>query len=271
MSSAAARPDQLQPDQVKPDQTWLRRFHKAKPDAPRLICFPHAGGSASYFYAFSDQLAPDVEMFAVQYPGRQDRIAEPRRSRWPAGRPAGRRHRAAGLRADGVLRAQLRLGAVLRGGRERGAARYGSGGPVRVRIPGALADPQRLGAPPGRRGPGAGAAGTRRHRRALARGRDVLAAILPPLRTDYRLIETHQRTSEQLDGVPLTMFTGEDDPHTTLDEAEAWREATTGEFTLEVFSGGHFYLDDHLPALAQSVRTRVEQVVCSGAARQDQA
>jgi surfactin synthase thioesterase subunit len=38
-----------------------------------------------------------------------------------------------------------------------------------------------------------------------------------------------------------------------------------------VFSGGHFYLDGHLPALAQSVRTGVEQAVYSGAARQDQA
>ena len=82
MSEAAARPEQAKseqakPEQAKPDQTWLRRFHKAKPDAPRLICFPHAGGSASYFYAFSDQFAPDIEVFAVQYPGRQDRRAEP--------------------------------------------------------------------------------------------------------------------------------------------------------------------------------------------------
>ncbi|MGX6601667.1 thioesterase II family protein [Micromonosporaceae bacterium Da 78-11] len=47
----------------------------ADPDV-RLICFPHAGGSASFFRSWGGRL-PGVEVSAVRYPGRAERIAEP--------------------------------------------------------------------------------------------------------------------------------------------------------------------------------------------------
>ena len=56
---------------------WVRRFHDAGNDCTTLVCFPHAGGSASYFFRFSQALSPDVRVCAIQYPGRQDRCREP--------------------------------------------------------------------------------------------------------------------------------------------------------------------------------------------------
>src|SRR5438094_1120625 len=56
---------------------WIRRFHPSPQSRVRLVCFPHAGGSASYYHAMSQALAPSVEVLAVQYPGRQDRYGEP--------------------------------------------------------------------------------------------------------------------------------------------------------------------------------------------------
>jgi pyochelin biosynthetic protein PchC len=47
-----------------------------RPDASdRLICFPHAGGSASFFKDWG-RLLPDTEVHAVCYPGRAARITE---------------------------------------------------------------------------------------------------------------------------------------------------------------------------------------------------
>ena len=63
---------------VKPatqiDERWLRRLKHA-PDrvAARLVIFPHAGGSASYFRPMEQFLHPQIDVLAVQYPGRQDR------------------------------------------------------------------------------------------------------------------------------------------------------------------------------------------------------
>src|SRR6059058_3650797 len=57
--------------------TWLRRFGPVLDSGVRLICFPHAGGSASAYVPLARALAPEVEVLAVQYPGRQDRRHEP--------------------------------------------------------------------------------------------------------------------------------------------------------------------------------------------------
>ncbi|MEU1199832.1 alpha/beta fold hydrolase [Streptomyces sp. NPDC005813] len=48
----------------------------ARPDARiRLVCFPHAGGSAAFYRAWGQSLT-EVEVHAVQYPGRADRFDE---------------------------------------------------------------------------------------------------------------------------------------------------------------------------------------------------
>ena len=57
--------------------SWVRRFHTAADTAVRLVCFPHAGGSATWYFPLSRALSPETEVLAVQYPGRQDRRAEP--------------------------------------------------------------------------------------------------------------------------------------------------------------------------------------------------
>ncbi|MFJ5294870.1 thioesterase II family protein [Streptomyces sp. NPDC088348] len=61
-----------------PYGSWLRRLD-SRPDAgSRLICFPHAGGSASVYRSWLPGWDDDApELWAVQYPGREDRTDEP--------------------------------------------------------------------------------------------------------------------------------------------------------------------------------------------------
>ncbi|MBE4737358.1 MULTISPECIES: thioesterase II family protein [Streptomyces] len=59
-----------------PDTSRRLVCDTARPTARvRLVCFPHAGGSASFYRGWGDAL-PDVEVHAVQYPGRADRFDE---------------------------------------------------------------------------------------------------------------------------------------------------------------------------------------------------
>lgn len=60
-----------------PGNLWIRRYHPAPEAAERLVCFPHAGGSASFYLPVSTALSPAVDVLGVQYPGRQDRRHEP--------------------------------------------------------------------------------------------------------------------------------------------------------------------------------------------------
>lgn len=59
------------------DPEWFRLFSSAPDAAVRLLCLPHAGGSASFYFPVAQALSPSVEVLAVQYPGRQDRRMEP--------------------------------------------------------------------------------------------------------------------------------------------------------------------------------------------------
>jgi surfactin synthase thioesterase subunit len=55
---------------------WLRCDRPLSQPSHRLVCFPHAGGSASFFADWGRSLSP-IEVHAVKYPGRAERIAEP--------------------------------------------------------------------------------------------------------------------------------------------------------------------------------------------------
>src|SRR5262249_24276773 len=64
----------LQSCELLPESRYVWRA--GNPDhTHRLICFPHAGAGASAFAEWAGLLQPEVELVAVQLPGRQDRIA----------------------------------------------------------------------------------------------------------------------------------------------------------------------------------------------------
>lgn len=232
--------------------TWLRRFHQS-PDAPvRLVCFPHAGGSASYFFPMSKALSPEVDVLAVQYPGRQDRHGERRIENL--------RELADGVRA--VLPTDLpvaffghSLGATLAfevalGMPEPPLVLFASGrrAPSRQRPEdeyvhrldddGIIAELRRL----------SGADNP------ILKDAELRALFLPTLRSDYIAVETYRPPAGATLDCPITVVTGDADPVTTLDNARAWSTHTTSAFEMEVLPGGHFYLEEHPTEVVEIVR-----------------
>ncbi|WP_405008959.1 thioesterase II family protein [Kitasatospora sp. NBC_01539] len=61
---------------TRPATTWLQCATPVDDPQQRLICFPHAGGSASFYRDWGAHL-PGTEVHAVRYPGRAERLAEP--------------------------------------------------------------------------------------------------------------------------------------------------------------------------------------------------
>ncbi|MFI5798191.1 thioesterase II family protein [Streptomyces sp. NPDC051677] len=59
------------------DRGWVRALNSVERPADRLVCFPHSGGSAAIYRAWSSAMPADAELLAVQYPGHADRMAEP--------------------------------------------------------------------------------------------------------------------------------------------------------------------------------------------------
>jgi surfactin synthase thioesterase subunit len=226
------------------------------------VCFPHAGGAASWYAPLARLLAPAVDVVAVQYPGRQDRLSEPCLDSITALR-------------DAVV-AQL-LAAP--GWLDRPVALFGHSMGAVVAYEVARTLEHDHGRPPralfvsGRRAPsthrveqvhlGGDAALLREVARLggtppeLLDDPDVHDLVLPALRGDYRAIETYAWRPGPEPGGPLWALVGDDDPVTTPAEAAAWRPHTSGLFERRVFPGRHFYLADPGPAaeVAALVRT----------------
>jgi surfactin synthase thioesterase subunit len=238
---------------------WIRRFHPAPAGAPRLVCFPHAGGSASFYYPVSQALEGRADVLAVQYPGRQDRRAEPSPDSieglvdglYPAlrtlldGPTAFFGHSMGAIIAFEVSR---RLAAqegfsptVLFASGRRAPSSVRDEHVHELDDAGVVREMQQLSGTDSR----------------LLADEEVLQMIMPAIRTDYKAIETYRCAPDVTVGAPIVVLTGDDDPKTTLDEARAWQAHTTGSFDLKVFPGGHFFLVQQAAAVIGTVRDQL--------------
>jgi surfactin synthase thioesterase subunit len=73
----------------------------------------------------------------------------------------------------------------------------------------------------------------------------MLEMFLPAFRNDVRVLEQYRRDAEVRISAPIVVMTAVDDPWTTVDDAMAWHEHTSGGGAIHTFDGGHFYLEQH--------------------------
>jgi surfactin synthase thioesterase subunit len=237
---------------------WIRRLHPTASAGSRLVCLPHAGGAASYFYPVLQRLGPDVDVLAIQYPGRQDRHAE--------------------TPVDDIRKLADIIAAELAPWRDLPLGLFGHsmGATIAFEVAGRLS---RNGTPPvtlfasGCRAPtmyrdqqvhladdATLVANLKRLSGTNARvleDSEVVEMILPALRSDYRAVETYRYRGDVRLSCPITVFTGDVDPQVTMAEALAWRAHTEGAFRIEVFSGGHFFLNDHADEVRAFIREQL--------------
>ncbi|MFL5884107.1 MAG: thioesterase II family protein [Thermoleophilaceae bacterium] len=222
----------------------------------RIFCFPYAGGRAQAYASWAGAMPHGCELSAFTYPGRGSRLRD---------RPLTSARALAGEAAD-ALEPRLDLpfaffghsmGALIafetaRALRDRGgplpsilmvagqAAPHLSAGTDTVHD---LPDDefqahlrQMGGTPP-----------------EILESDELMRVLLPSLRADFQICDTYAYSP----GAPLELdvraYAAVDDREASLDEIEAWREHGTGEFALELFAGGHFFIHTAGRAVAQSV------------------
>ncbi len=221
---------------------WLRRFTPVSRVWARLVCFPHAGGTAAFFRPWRDHLLPDVELYAVQYPGRLDRITDSCVDDMDV---------MAGSVASAV-QPLLDRPVVLFGHSLGAAVAYEVARRISVRTPGAPAGLIVSGrAAPGRPGVKHLASddvlwadierlgGTRPE---ILADPEIRRAFLPALRSDYRLSEIYRPVPGPLLDCPVTAMLGDADSEVDVAEAWSWARVTSSAFSIRCFPGEHFYL-----------------------------
>ncbi|WP_328609013.1 alpha/beta fold hydrolase [Amycolatopsis sp. NBC_00345] len=224
---------------------WLLRFPPRPAAALRLVCVPGAGCSASMFHGWARLLPDEVEVCAVQPPGRGARLREE-----PLTRMAPFADGLAEAVADDPSRPVVVLGHSL------GALIAFEAAARLVRSPATVAALVVA----AHRAPARGNAGFAGHLLtedemlavATGLGGTTEGALADPgvrrtavraLRADFEL-DYHYRHHDPVPlPLPITVYGGDADPVVSTEDLEGWRAHTSGAFRTRVFAGGHFFQD----------------------------
>lgn len=227
---------------------WLRTPRPVPGASVRLVCLPHAGGTAGTYRPWLAAAPADVELTLVQYPGREDRIREAPWTDVVAMATA-----VADLLAD-EARPLVLFGHSLGGTIAYEVARRLPRPPRRLVVSARIAPM----VPPSRVFHGSDDDLLAQLHRLGGTAAAVLAhpelrdAILPAFRGDLAAADGYVHDPDPVLRSPLHLFLGADDPAVARPDAERWREVAPT-FALRVFPGGHFYLQDRPTEILRAV------------------
>ncbi len=230
---------------------------KPNPSAQlKLFCLPFAGGGSVSFRPWSDLVPEQIELIAVEIPGRGRRIGEPLRRRMDYLIP----DMAQGLLPEldkpfalfghsmGTLLA-FELAHFLKDHQHpkplhlflsgRGAPHI----PSRDKPIHRLADDEFIreiknfnGTP-----------------KEVLEHEELMQIVVPILRADFEICETYQFKPKLPLEIPITVFGGLRDSGASREELAAWEKHTSSEFNLRMFPGDHFFLLEHFRVLIESM------------------
>lgn len=235
---------------------WIIR---SKPNAQaqaRLFCFPYAGGGASLYRMWSSCLPADIEICAVQLPGREQRFTDP-----PYTQMAPLVHAV----ADALMPWLDRPYAIF--GHSMGALIGFELAHIchqrHLRMPEILfASGCRAPQLPARR-PEIHSLPDARFieevsamngvPQAILAQTELLQLILPWLRADFTLVETYHPVAREPLPCAITAFGGLQDAIVNQDEIAAWSHCTRGNFTRRMVPGDHFFLTSSQDMLTRAL------------------
>jgi medium-chain acyl-[acyl-carrier-protein] hydrolase len=238
----------------------VRQSH-GRPRGRTLIALPYAGGSCTVFRGWTAGLPTDVDIVAVQLPGRGGNLEQPAFTRIGPLVDALADEVRPLLGGDVTLFGHC-MGAVLAFELARHLRDTSGWEPRRMIVSAARGprrplDPERISHLPDEElvGQLRRLAGTPE---ALLDNPMLLKLMLPTIRADFELCEQYEYCHGDALGCPISVLGGRKDRFSRRD-LMAWRHETTGPVDFEWMPGGHFYLHSHETQMLTAVASRIRK------------
>jgi len=220
----------------------------------RLFCFPYAGGGAVIFHKWPSFLPTEVEVCAIELPGRGTRIREAPLTQMTTLVQAVAQVLVPDLDIPFAFYGHS-MGAVISFELARQLRREHGLKPVHLFVSGHRApqipdtDPptynlpepefieelQRLNGTPVE----------------VLENPELRRLIIPILRADLSVCQTYVYEADAPLATPMSAFGGLQDEDVTRDLIDAWRYQTTAPFSLRMLPGGHFFIQTAQPLLLE--------------------
>lgn len=210
----------------------------------RLFCFHHAGGTALFYRSWPDRLPRNVEVCAIQLPGRGNRLSEQPVSRL--------------IDLTGDIVAAIgphlnkpfaffghSMGALLSFETARELRRSMRIEPVHLFVSGRRAPQISEDTPPVHALPEPEFIEELRRLngtpKEVLENPELMELMIPILRSDFSVCETYTYTKEQPLSCAITAYGGLQDLQIRPSELRAWQEQTDSSFKLRMLAGDHFF------------------------------
>jgi medium-chain acyl-[acyl-carrier-protein] hydrolase len=249
-SSSAIGPKTLQRAASLNVESWVKIWDP-KPNAQfRIFCFHYAGGSALMYKEWCQYLPPEIELCAIQLPGRWDRMSEPMTSLEKIMGPMtdaiatllDKPYAVFGYSMGGAFAFEL-----VRELRRRGRQ-------LPVHLFAAACSPPHM-----HKGSAAASFGPMSDEAFLARFKNIFGSIygekemlessmkdtwIGTLRNDMNALSSYTYHPEQALQIPITALGGAKDNTLPLETLEQWKMQTSAQFEAKVFNGGHLFIHE---------------------------
>jgi len=247
---------------------WVVRPEPRPAASLRLFCFSYAGGGASIYRSWTRELPPQVELCAVQLPGRESRLLESPYTEMSAlverlvdalgpylDRPFAFFGHSMGALVSFEVARELRR-------------RYGVS-PLHLFVSGHAAPQVQRRRPPVHQLPDEAFIDAIRQLNGtpeqVLQNAELMELIVPALRADLAVCETYRYVGAAALDCPISAFGGLADVEVTYGDLRAWQVHTRETFRLRLFDGDHFYLRDQqsvlIDTIGQSLGSALRQAV----------
>ena len=247
-------------------------FHVPQPKANpslRLFCFSYAGGGPAIYHSWPNDLPSEIELIAIQLPGRGARMGEPALDCFEQLVPA----------LEEAIRPYLdrpfaffghSMGAKLAFELARYLRHLGRPQPVHLFASGSRA-PQEP-----RNRPNIHAMPREQFRNELRElngtpseildNNELMSLVEPTLRADFKAIELYRYADEKPLSMAISAYGGDRDEGVNKEQLLSWRLQTTGSFYAQILPGDHFFINTAKAVLLHQVSNTLSLVTKVAAA-----